>query len=374
MRRLACLLVLCLVIFRLLGTAHAAPYARPVPLFAFVTPSGWTAGLNDGTPWLALDSAAKQARITVHVEDVPRPVSAADVEAERALVSQLDPNGPDQMVKQSALREANVGPRHVYAYAMATRDKSGAVQVQRTIVFSESPGAKHQWVRVTAQSPAARATEVKKDLVSLIQGLTVKPATMSGAQANDVANADSCFKNRKMLTGVVEMWKLDNKTDQNPQVTPEFLAGLVASKLLVALPSDPGCGPNSVANYFTSGHPRMTVGCRVHGTGYYGPDPEKYTCGPVEISTAEDCEPIQHKLEQAEQAARKQLDALRARSTSPLDKREIVDVEQQLEKARRALAAGDQSKAVFEFHYAWKNITRLSKSMAPARSAASAQP
>ncbi|MBI4865442.1 MAG: hypothetical protein HY816_00680 [Candidatus Wallbacteria bacterium] len=81
--------------------------------------------------------------------------------------------------------------------------------------------------------------------------------------ARERSNTRACFANQKTIAGAVEMYNLDQNTCRK-ELDAGFLAELVQQGYLQCIPSDPGQGPASGANYFTTPD-GCGIACRVHG-------------------------------------------------------------------------------------------------------------
>ncbi|MBI4865034.1 MAG: hypothetical protein HY815_32965 [Candidatus Riflebacteria bacterium] len=79
----------------------------------------------------------------------------------------------------------------------------------------------------------------------------------------DSSNQRACFANQKVIAGAIEMYALDKNTKVT-EINRGLLDTLKKDGYLMSVPSDPGQGPDSSANYYMvpTGN---GVACKVHG-------------------------------------------------------------------------------------------------------------
>jgi hypothetical protein len=171
-------------------------------------------------------------------------------------------------------------------------------------------------------------------------------------------NADSCCKNRTMLIGAVEMYKLDNKVKAFA-VTPGSLGELVRKGYLQAIPSCVAYKAAPEHSYYSSGHPWSDVACRVHGTAACNPNilaekPEVF--GAVTIAPSDDVTAIREKLEQALATGRQML--AREQGADPSD---VAEIEKRFAKVDSSLGANKLWDALGAMNWAYRDLARLEK-------------
>lgn len=131
--------------------------------------------------------------------------------------------------------------------------------------------ALRETVAIKADGPAL-ALSVPRDTFSgqsalmgtAVVGVLAAIAVPNFKAARERANQRACFANQKVIAGAAEMYRLDKNVKSTP-VTPAFLEELKKSQYLMSVPSDPGQGEGTAANYYEV-QGGNGVACKVHGS------------------------------------------------------------------------------------------------------------
>ncbi len=101
-------------------------------------------------------------------------------------------------------------------------------------------------------------------------GIVAAIAVPNFRRARDRANQRACFANQKTIAGAMEMYNLDNGTNNLP-LDETLFDKLKAAGYLQRIPKDPGQGENTSHHYITvpttdsRGQPDCRIFCTHHG-------------------------------------------------------------------------------------------------------------